>query len=645
MSLKGRLRIAIVALVTLVVIAMSALYLYDFTRVTFRSAFDRADVVADEINGYLIERLNLEAEGDAPPPTSLDELQKAWTEIIRTDPKVTRRLVRTLAGAKLVLSIRVTDPQGQVLAASDPGLAGATPPQAHDFAEIQNEYWFANLWRLMSRSENYSTTRTLGVENKPLFLIEVVIRSDFVRSDIEPALKSLALAFGAALFIGVFLGSVLPSLVLNPVGRMSDKIDSILAGQFETEPAQAQREAREFADVQSKLSVLGQQFQGAKRDALEMRSNIEQLLQRLEQGVLLFDNTGRLMMASDPAARLLGTPHVDIIGRRVDELFSTATALGDVIESAVRDRVSVRDQPVTLVRNGAGSAKLLVSVQVVRRGPGEEDLGTLVAIRDMESRKQLERQLDLSSRLGALSRLTSGVAHEIKNPLNAMALQLEVLRGKLRGEQPEVDVIAGEIKRLDNVVKTFLNFNRPIELEAKSINLTELVEEVIALVAPDARAKSVQIESIHEAGLMVNGDADLLKQAILNVVNNGLEAMPMGGQLAVRTTCDGDDCQVEISDAGAGIAPEVRDRIFNLYFTTKQGGSGIGLATTFRVVQLHGGTIDFVSELGKSPSGVAAGSASPQNLIHSSVRLTIEASGSSFGTGTIIDCAAAKRLC
>ncbi len=451
----------------------------------------------------------------------------------------------------------------------------------------------------MTRSENYSTTRKIGVGNQPLFLIEVVIRSDFVRSDIEPALKSLALAFGAALFIGVFLGSVLPNLVLDPVGRMSQTIDSILAGQFETEPARSQREAREFADVQSKLSVLGQQFRGAKRDASEMRSNIEQLLQRLEQGVLLFDNTGRLMMASDPAARLLGTSHMDIIGRRVEELFSIATALGEVIGNAVRDKQTVRDQPVTLARNGAGSVKLLVSVHVLRRGPGQEDLGTLVAIRDVESRRQLERQLDLSSRLGALSRLTSGVAHEIKNPLNAMALQLEVLRGKLRGEQPEVDVIAGEIKRLDNVVKTFLNFNRPIELEAKAINLSELVEDVLALVSHEARAKNVQVESVLEEALMVNGDANLLKQAILNVVNNALEAMPKGGRLTVRTAWDGDDCQLEISDAGSGIAPEVRDRIFNLYFTTKQGGSGIGLATTFRVVQLHGGTIDFVSELGK----------------------------------------------
>ena len=125
------------------------------------------------------------------------------------------------------------------------------------------------------------------------------------------------------------------------------------------------------------------------------------------------------------------------------------------------------------------------------------------------------------------------------------------------------------------------------------------MEQVIALVLVEARARNIEIETVLNGKLWINGDPDLLKQAILNVVNNGLEAMSDGGKLAVRTQWGGDECQLTIHDAGPGIAPEVQDRIFNLYFTTKQHGSGIGLATTFRVVQLHSGTIDFVSEQGK----------------------------------------------
>jgi signal transduction histidine kinase len=227
-------------------------------------------------------------------------------------------------------------------------------------------------------------------------------------------------------------------------------------------------------------------------------------------------------------------------------------------------------------------------------------MGTLVTLRDLESRRQLEQQLDFSTRVAAISRLTGGVAHEIKNPLNAMALHLEVLRGKLNGDQPEIEVIGREIKRLDSVVKTFLNFNRPVDLNYRPIDFNDLVKQVLALVSVDASAKNVALKTILQPDkLWINGDPDLLQQAILNVINNGMEAMTDGGTLTTRTGSDGGQCQLTVSDAGPGIAQEIQSRVFQLYFTTKESGSGIGLATTFRVVQLHNGTIDFTSEPGK----------------------------------------------
>jgi PAS domain S-box-containing protein len=592
MSLKTRLRIAIVALVTFVVVGVSGLYLYDFTRLSFRSALERADVIADEVYGYLIDRLNV------PRPaldTSSAAPQENWTGRLRNDSAIKRTLTRMLANAKLVLTIQVTDARGELLVASDDTPLGPT----RDMHEVQNGFWLANLWRLLNRSEEYVTTRSLGANGQTLFHVVVVVKSDFLRNDIQPALENLAGAFASSLCIAVFLAYLLPNFVLAPLGRTSQILDRILAGQFETALPAAQGESREFADVQSKLNILGERFRGARQDVVELRSNIEQLLQRLEETVLLFDNSGRLMMAGAPAERMLGKTHDELVGQTVTELFPAGSVLGQVIGNAVRSGEAVRDHPITISRDGLGPLRLLVSVQLVRKNPSLEEIGTLITIRDVESRRQLERQLDLSSRLAALSRLTGGVAHEIKNPLNAMALHLEVLRNKLDNEEPEVNVIAREIKRLDNVVKTFLNFNKPIELQSRLIDLSQLVEQVIALVSPEAQAKSVTIETDLQDRLLINGDSDLLQQAILNVVNNGLEAMGNGGHLTVCTAWDGDDCQLTIRDGGPGIAPDIQDRIFNLYFTTKEHGSGIGLATTFRIIQLHSGTIDFASEVGK----------------------------------------------
>jgi PAS domain S-box-containing protein len=599
--LKSRLRRPIVALVALVVVVMSLLYLSDFTRVSFGAASDRADLVAEQFKLYLENHLNLEMDRHGLHPTSVGEWENGWTAIIRNDPDITEMLNRTLAKADLALAILVTDEHGDVLAASPAATDSSVLASAEDLHNIERRWWAVNLWDLMTSRENYQVTRPIGFEGRKqaLFNITIVIRSVLLRHEVEPALKSLVLAFALALGVAIVLGAVLPNLIIDPLQRVSQSIDLIRTGQFGATSGTGPHEAREFADVHSKLSQLDEQYRGAKQDASELRTNIEQLLQRLEESVLLFDPGGRLIMAGEPAERMLGKTHDEMAGRTLDELFPPSSVLGGIIGNAVRNRESIGEQRVVLQRTDGVAQRLAVGVQILRKSASQEAMGALVTLRDVESRRQLERQLDFSTRLAAISRLTGGVAHEIKNPLNAMALHLEVLKNKLNGQQPEIDVIGREIKRLDSVVKTFLNFNRPVDLQYKPIDFNELVKQVLALVSVDANAKRVHLESAFEDGLWINADPDLLKQAILNVINNGLEAMSDGGSLVTRTECEGDECLLTVGDAGPGIPLEIQNRVFQLYFTTKENGSGIGLATTFRVVQLHNGTIDFTSEPGK----------------------------------------------
>jgi len=603
MSLKARLRGAIVALVTAVVVVMSLLYVSDFTKASFSAASDRADLIADQFRIYLENHLTVETAAHGIHPASPQQWEDTWTEIVKRDPDIAEMLKATLAKADLALAILITDDQGNVLASAplardnSNAYAGAV-----DIHEIQQRWWAENLWDLMARRENYVSTRPVGLQGSKhvLFNITVVIRSVLLKHSVQPALKSLLLAFALSLCIAIFLGAVLPNVILDPLQRVSQSIDLIRTGQFGAGAHTDRRESREFADVHSKLSLLDEQYRGAKQDANELRTNIEQLLQRLEEGVLLFDDTGRLLMAGEPAERMLGRNHDEMAGRSAEELFPQSTILGEIIGSALRSGRSIEERPVSIPRSGLTPLRLVVSVQHLKNRSGQEDMGTLITLRDVESRRQLEQQLDFSSRLAAISRLTGGVAHEIKNPLNAMALHLEVLRGRLDGEQPEIEVIGREIKRLDTVVKTFLNFNRPVDLNYRPMDFNDLVKQVLALVSVDASVKNVALKTVLEADkLWINGDPDLLKQALLNVINNGLEAMTEGGTLTTRTSSDGGQCQLTVSDAGPGIAREIQARVFQLYFTTKESGSGIGLATTFRVVQLHNGTIDFTSEPGK----------------------------------------------
>jgi len=215
--------------------------------------------------------------------------------------------------------------------------------------------------------------------------------------------------------------------------------------------------------------------------------------------------------------------------------------------------------------------------------------------------ERMASQLDVASRLAAISRLTGGVAHEIKNPLNAIALRLDFLREKLRepGQEDlikDIDVLSREVQRLDRVVKTFLDFSRPVEVHFAEVDLAALTREVADLMTPPAHLARVtlQVESSSEP-VPLRGDADLIKQAVMNLVTNAIEAMKDGGSLRLKTARDNEAVSLEVSDSGPGIPPALRNKVFQLYFTTKGKGSGIGLAMTYRAVQLHNGTIEFES--------------------------------------------------
>jgi len=179
-------------------------------------------------------------------------------------------------------------------------------------------------------------------------------------------------------------------------------------------------------------------------------------------------------------------------------------------------------------------------------------------------------------------------------------VHLELLKNKLGAENApatrHLEVIDAEIHRLDRVVQTLVDFSRPVELQLREQDLRQVIGEVLALASEELSTRNVQLESsLPPAPLMANVDADLLKQAFLNVIQNGAQAMPDGGRLQVVLEEDRKSAVLRIADEGTGIPADIREKIFDLYFTTKSGGSGIGLAMTYRILQLHHGNVEVQS--------------------------------------------------
>jgi len=227
-----------------------------------------------------------------------------------------------------------------------------------------------------------------------------------------------------------------------------------------------------------------------------------------------------------------------------------------------------------------------------------------VTLRDVESAAQLEQELEVSRRLAAVGRLTRGIGHEVKNPINAMVVHLELLKSKLAavdglavdGAQRHVEILAGEMQRLDRVVETLADFSRPMELHLADRDLRDVVASVVELTGAEMEENGVRVlVDVPHDPVCARVDAELMRQALLNLVLNGMQAMPNGGAMRISMRREHHFAVVQVVDAGEGIAQEVIPRIFDLYFTTKAKGSGIGLAMTYRILQMHGGAMEVFS--------------------------------------------------
>jgi len=385
-----------------------------------------------------------------------------------------------------------------------------------------------------------------------------------------------------------------------PVERISAQLDRISRGEFDQKPLER---GDEFGQVSNKISQIGMQLRGVREIFSTLRENLDQILGGLEDGLLLFTRDGRAVMVSPAVEHFLGSPADQLLGRTAAEIFPAGhplrSALG--LTEGEFEAVAATEVDVSPADPGLPLQRIGVSVQVINEGGTR--MGALVTLRDLESLNTISRQLQVSERLAALTKVTAGVAHEVKNPLNSMRLWLENLKENLPAgdsmPRQAVAVLDSEIDRLDSVVKRFLDFMRPQELRLEETRLDLLLDEVSALARPQMERARVEIEKQYADLPSVRIDRPLLTQALLNLIFNAIQAMPSGGRLTLGLERRGESAEIRIEDTGQGIAPEHRARVFQLFFTTRPGGSGIGLASTYKTVQLHDGSIDFDSQLGR----------------------------------------------
>ena len=497
-----------------------------------------------------------------------------------------------------------------ILAADDAVIVESDPRQLRKTAlitpleKLAAKSWIGQ-WRDLRRSQSlYEVTTPLNVNNQPFGRFVVGLPASMLYNEVEPGLRITLIVAMVAALLGVLLAVSLSNLVLRPLREFFGLIE-----QLEEESAMQTHEptGQDLHSAAQRLRELGRRFAGNRNEIETMRDQMRQVVNNLPDRLLLLDREQRVMMASAEAERLLlnsnensnNGNHRTLRGALLGEVLSKEHPLMSLTRRAFAAG-QPREETLVLPTPEDPEHKLLASVQVFEeRG---QLAGALLTLRDFESLKRLETQLDYATRLAALSRITSGVAHEVKNPLHAMVLHLELLRAKVdagRDPSKHVDVLTSEVNRLNRVVQTFLDFTRPLQLQTRKYDANELLREVMLLAPLTPESKIEVVPHYASEAVWIEADIDLLKQGLLNIIINACQAMPDGGTLTLTTARHNNQAELIIGDTGIGIAEEMREKIFNLYFTTKEKGSGIGLAQAFRAVQMHSGSIEVESEVGQ----------------------------------------------
>ena len=344
----------------------------------------------------------------------------------------------------------------------------------------------------------------------------------------------------------VIITLIFSTLAFRSLGRLGKMLDLLASGQYDIRKRLPAPPAKtdEFGVMASKVSLLGEQLRGARYDFSDLRGNFERLLDDLEDAVLIFGRDRRLVIASGAVERFLGKMRSDLLGQPMNEIFPPNTPIGLLLAQAAQTGRPIRNRrvPLSTAAGGAGQHR---GGAAQRRHDGEPGRGQLpgpgaghaVRLRDPEATRQIGRQLQTADRLSAISRISGGVAHEVKNPLNAILMHVELARMKLaKGDtdvDPQMEIISREILRLDRVVKTFLDFTRPGGAEPVGGAAGRIRERDRGPGAPAGRVRGHpdRCGPAQADGVTIRVDRDLLKQAVLNVAVNAIEAMPGGGQL------------------------------------------------------------------------------------------------------------------
>ncbi len=609
LGIKGKQVLGVTSIVGVVVVILSLVHLAQLASVGLEESRARAELLA---NAIFHRAREVVSEGDDP------------YHALRADPGL-RAILESSLYSKNVISAAIVDVKGLAVAHADRSLEDQQQPPGDDLIALLARPALSQLGTIYSgQGRTYEFRQPLLLGGTEFGSIRIGVSTLLLRQDLDLSLRPAVAAAFAALGVAVIVAMLLAQLVLRPIHVIRSGLTRLGRGEFGVKLDLDQGD--EFGELGTFFNTVSAQVSA---DRSQM-ANLESAVEQLEDAVAIVNPRGELLFANPAMRELIPAPPP---GAPLTEILESEHPLRRLSEQTLASRQSHGPLQATFGDRG----ERLVTTHPINDPQGEL-VGIMVTARNLQYLDQVQSTVRYSRKLAALGRLSAGVAHEVKNPLNAMMIHLELLRQQLcrqtrscfdrlsasrqtspgtlvvslsnhepRRRRPSrtpaalqhVDVIASEIRRLDQVLQDFLKFTRTEDLHLQPLSVAALVDEVVPIVRPEAEQRGVALAVDCDSVPDVNGDPGMLRQAFLNLALNACQAMPSGGTLRIRGERQmGRRVAVAFTDTGTGIAPEHLQRIFDLYFTTKEKGSGIGLSMVYRTVQMHDGEIEVQSTPG-----------------------------------------------
>src|SRR6201988_153611 len=510
-----RRKTIIVLVITLMVMAMvsafSYLYISQILRLRIANAYETATSLTHQL-AYAAGNAVPDFSSTAVDTSNPAALSRALADYVQTDVNLNNLLQSDPGDWRYISYVAIVDTNGKALLHTNASLLGKIVPARPNFEQVVRARFREQIRLVYRPAAVYEVSYPLELNGAPFGTIRIGVQTIFLKSEVATRLMKALYISVALIFASLLLAAAISNLALGPLKEINRNLDSVTAGEPEALYA-AESEHDEYGLVSLKIANLGRQIRDSKEIFSALKDNVDQLMSKLQDGLMLFARDSRGVLGSAPVESFVGRPRGELLGRTVQEVFARDSLLGAALLDSFERRRPLLQREFDVL----GGKRVQVSLDFVQEKNSQ--IGALIIMRDTEPARRIGDEIEMSRRLSASSRVTRGVAHEVKNPINAIVLHLQLLQNKLAQEEPDtrrhMDIIDSEIRRLDRVVQTLVDFTRPRDLHLEEIDLRRVLDDVAQLATPDAEQHGVNVQlHVPQQRLPVKVDMDLMKQAV-----------------------------------------------------------------------------------------------------------------------------------